>query len=253
MKIPVLMYHAVSWEKSLISISPDLFRQQMEWLYEQGYNAIPLSQLLNNLNKLKNLPKNTIVLTFDDGFASLYDHVFPLLVQFGFSGTIFLVSGYTGRSNDWPGQPSNVPLLPLLDWDQIREMDEYGIEFGAHTVNHAMLDQLNLEDSRKEILNSKDTIETQLNHKINTFAYPYGRFDKNMKDILKSDFLGACTTRVGLVSKVSDPYEINRVDVNYVNNPRIFRSMKNRTFPIYLSFRGLLRGIAQVALKRQYW
>jgi peptidoglycan/xylan/chitin deacetylase (PgdA/CDA1 family) len=253
MKIPVLMYHAVAWEQSLISISPDLFRQQMEWLYEQGYNAIPLSQLINNLNNQKNLPKNTIVLTFDDGFVNLFVHVFPILVKYGFSGTIFLVSGYCGQSNDWPGQPSNIPRMPLLNWDQIREMDEYGIEFGAHTVNHPILDQLEPAEIRREILNSKNTIEIQLSHKINTFAYPYGRFDKNIKDVLKSEFIGACTTKVGLVGIDNDPYEINRVDANYVKNPRIFRSMKNQTFPFYLYIRGLLRGIAQVALRRQYW
>lgn len=253
MNIPVLMYHAVSWEKSLITISPDLFRRQMEWLYEQGYHAIPLSQLIDNLNKQTDPPNDSIVLTFDDGFAGLFDNVFPILVEYGFSGTIFLVSGYCGRSNDWPGQPSNIPIMPLLDWDQIREMDEYGIEFGAHTVTHPMLDQLDNDEICTEIIHSKSQIETQLSHEICTFAYPYGRFNNYVKDVLKSEFVGACTTRIGLVSNDSDPYEINRVDINYVKNHWIFRNIKNKSFPTYLFIRNYLRNIAKSALKRQYW
>ncbi len=242
------MYHAISWDQSLISISPAIFRKQMDWLNERGYKAISLSRLINYLYRGKNLPKNTITLTFDDGFANLFDHVFPVLVRYNFSATIFLVSGYCGRNNNWPGQPSNIPLMPLLNWDQIREMDDYGIEFGAHTVTHPLLDHLDPDNLRTEILNSKNQIETQLSHKIDTFAYPYGRFNEDIKDVLKGEFLGACTTNVGLVSVNSDPFEINRVDANYVKSLWIFRSLETGFFPKYLYIRGLLRNVKMASL-----
>jgi len=243
------MYHTVSWDRSLISISPDIFQRQMAWLYQQGYHATSLSRFIQHPDTL---PQKTVVLTFDDGFAELYEHVFPLLVQYDFSATIFLVSGYCGGINDWPGQPADIPRMPLLEWEQIREMDASGIEFGAHTVTHPLLDQLEPDDIRKEILDSKRQIETHLDHRVNTFAYPYGRYNEFIKQVVRSEFLGACTTRVGLTGKDDDPYEMKRVDANYVSQLWMFRRLTSRSFPAYLVLRGFLRKIAGVVLNRQY-
>lgn len=246
------MYHAVSWDRSLISTSPEIFQQQMEWLHSQGCQAISLSQLVHQLDHAKNPRPKTVVLTFDDGFAGLFEHVFPILGRYNFSATVFLVSGYCGGLNNWPGQLADVPSMPLLDWDQIRAMDEGGIEFGAHTVSHPMLDQLEPDAIRKEIVESKQQIETHLDHEIDTFAYPYGRYNEFIKQIVKSEFHAACTTRVGLAGLHHDPFEIDRVDANYVSQLWLFKKLLSKSFPAYLNIRGFLRKLAGAALNRQY-
>ena len=252
-RFPVLMYHNIHPDTSIISTSPETFSQQMEWLYKQGYNAIELSFLIDHLRNGKEIPDNSIFLTFDDGYACLHKYVFPILLGYGFSATIFLVSGYCGRNNDWPGQLSNIPRMPLLDWDQIHEMDEHGIEFGVHTASHPKLDELNLDEIRDEIQGSKEFIERRLGHKITSFAYPYGRYNEIVKDIVKSEFLGACSTTIGLVNTSSDPYEIERIDINLVKELWVFRGLKSTSFPYYLKTRKTLRSASNVILNRQWW
>ena len=252
-QIPVLMYHVVHPDTSLISISPEIFSKQMEWLHDQGYHSIVFSELVDQLQNGNSIPNKTIVLTFDDGYASLYTYVVPVLLRYGFSATVFLVSGYCGRNNDWPGQLSEIPRMPLLDWNQIREMDESGIEIGAHTVNHPMLDRLEPDEMKKEIFNSKEAIERQLGHEISSFAYPYGRYNKTVKSHVISEFTGACSSKIGMVNLKSDPFEIERIDINYVKNMGWFRSLESKSFPYYLTARRSLRSISKVILNRSWW
>lgn len=252
-RFPVLMYHNIHPDTSVISISPETFSQQIEWLYKQGYNAIGLSLLIDHLRNGKEIPDNSIFLTFDDGYACLHKYAFPILLGYGFSATIFLVSGYCGQNNDWPGQLSNIPRMRLLDWDQIHKMDEHGIEFGVHTATHPKLDELNLDEIRDEIQGSKETIERRLGHKITSFAYPYGRYNETVKAVVKSEFLGACSTNVGFVNSSSDPYEIERIDSNFVKDLWMFRGLKSMSFPYYLTTRRTLRRASKVIVNREWW
>lgn len=252
-RFPVLMYHNVHPDTSVISISPETFVQQIEWLDTRGYKAIGLSYLIEHLRTGKEISENSIFLTFDDGYASLHKYVFPLLRNYGFSATIFLVSGYCGRDNDWPGQLSNIPRMPLLDWDQIQEMDRQGIEFGAHTTSHPMLDELNPDEIKDEIRGSKEFIEKRLGHKIISFAYPYGRFNKKVKTIVEGEYRGACSTLVGLANSSSDPFVIERIDINLIKELWMFRRIKSADFPYYLALRRSIRNISKSIFNRPWW
>lgn len=252
-RIPVLMYHNIQPDTSLISISPKRFSQQIEWLFQQGYKALGLSFLVDHLRIGKKIPENSIFLTFDDGYAGLYEYVFPLLLRYGFSSTIFLVSKYCGQNNDWPGQLSNIPKMRLLSWDQIQEMDEKGIEFGSHTASHPKLDELSSHEMEEEIRSSKEFIEERLGHEITTFAYPYGRFNEKVKNIVKREYSGACSTTIGFVNSSSDPFELQRVDINLIKDLWMFRGLKSEVFPIYLALRHSIRTMSRPLLNRQWW
>ena len=252
-RLPVLMYHNVHPDTSVISISPETFVQQIEWLDTRGYKAIGLSYLIEHLRTGNEISENSIFLTFDDGYAGLHKYVFPVLRNYGFSATIFLVSGYCGRDNDWPGQLSNIPRMPLLDWNQIHEMDEQGIEFGGHTVTHPMLDELNPDEIKDEIRGSKEFIEKRLGHKIISFAYPYGRFNKKVKMIVEGEYRGACSTIVGLANSSSDPYVIERIDINLTKELWMFRGLKSVAFPYYLALRSSFRSISKSIFNRPWW
>lgn len=250
--IPILMYHAIDPKPSLISLDPTIFAMQMSWLYENGYTPISQGNLAKSFFQNEPLPEKSIVLTFDDGYQSVYDHAFAVLKKYGFTATIFLVSGYCGKQNNWPGQPAEVPRWPLLNWQQIKEMDGSGIEFGAHGVNHAQLDLLESQAMQDEILNSKLMIQDQLGHEIFDFAYPYGKYNPKVKKFVSEVFASACTTKVGLSTIASDPYELERIEITYLKPPWLFHGLDRNWFPGYLKSRKVIRKVGGKFLRRNW-
>jgi len=252
MAIPVLMYHAIHPDRSPITLSPLVFSQQMNWLKTNGYQVISLRRLAEYLRNAEPLPERNIVLTFDDGYQSIYQNTFRVLLQFGFTATVFLVAGFCGGMNDWKGQPAGIPRLPMLNWDQAREMDQAGIDFGAHTINHARLDQLSNDQIRNEILGSRQIIADKLGHEIDSFAYPYGRYDQPVISLVRETFIAGCSTRLGLVTPKSSPHDLERVEVLYLQPAIIFRGMDQPWFPGYLSLRKNVRRVASSIFNRPW-
>lgn len=205
------------------------------------------------MNGAANIPERAIVLTFDDGFESLFQHGYPILSNYGFTATIFLVAGFCGKRNNWPSQPAGIPGISLLGWDQIREMDRNGIEFGAHTVNHPALDTLAAEDAKREIFESKDIIENKLGHHIEVFAYPYGRFNPMVKVFVSHAYKGACSTQVGYASQSSDLFVIPRIDVNYYKSPVLFRQLFRYISQPYLMARRLAHDAIGLFSNREWY
>jgi peptidoglycan/xylan/chitin deacetylase (PgdA/CDA1 family) len=246
------MYHALGEDASLIATPRAVFAWQMRWLHEHGYQVIPLSRLVQCLRNGHQLPPRSIVITFDDGFESVYTHAYPVLADYEFPATVFLVAGYCGLENNWPNQPAAVPSQPLMTWTQICELDRNGIEFGAHSITHPLLDQLVSGDVEREILDSKATVEDQVGHAIELFAYPYGRYNETVKRIVSRAYTGACSTRLGVVRPGSDPLALDRIEVHYVANLRLFQGLSRPWFSSYLGMRRLLRTAASTALRRPW-
>ncbi len=246
------MYHSVQVEDSIISISPDLFAWQMEWLSSQQSHVVSFGNLVEILVSGEPIPDNTIVLTFDDGMESLYWNAYPTLKKHGFTATVFLVAGHCGRGNDWSTQPDGIPKMKLLDWGQIKEMADNNIEFGAHTVSHPFLDTLPTGQAEWEISESKKIIEQNIGQKVEVFAYPYGRYNQEVRDVVSNMYSGACGTYNGYVDAAADRYAVQRIDVNYYKSPYLFRQLFNSVSPPYL----MLRQIARRAigrLKKRDW
>jgi peptidoglycan/xylan/chitin deacetylase (PgdA/CDA1 family) len=252
MQTSVLMYHSIDDSSSVVSISPTVFEWQMRWISDHGYQVLPLRQVVEKIKNGVGFPQTTISITFDDGYESVYQNAFPTLVRFGFPATIFLVSGYVGQINNWPGQPTSISQLTLANWDQIREMDQHNIEFGSHTISHPRLDQIPLEDARVEICNSKTIIEQKLGHAIDLFAFPYGKYNPTVLAEVENFYAGACSTELGLVSSRSKPFELERLEMFYLRDPLVFRSITRPLLNPYLSTRRWLRALTSNVLKRQW-
>src|SRR5690348_2083040 len=101
----VLTYHSLDNSRSVISLPPAVFRDQMEALAGSGTPVVPLSEIHNR--------PGAVSITFDDGFANIADHALPILQRFSFPATVFVVGGHCGGYNDWPSQPPGIPRLPL--------------------------------------------------------------------------------------------------------------------------------------------
>jgi len=148
------------------------FEAQMRYLRTRGYQAIPLDEV--PLAASDNSPwKKPVAITFDDGYRDTYTHAFPILQKHGFTATVMLVSECIGGRNTWNGDAS--ASAPLLSVEEIREMEQCGIRFGAHTATHPSLPDISFAQVRSELADSKAQLEQLLGQEIRTLAYPYGR------------------------------------------------------------------------------
>jgi peptidoglycan/xylan/chitin deacetylase (PgdA/CDA1 family) len=227
----------------VISTAPETFRRQMEHLFQNDYKTVSLKQLADDLTDKKTPPPKTVVLTFDDGFRNFLTEAFPVLEKYNFTATVFLVTDFCGKYNDWEGNPPALPRSKLLDWSEIKELSDYGIEFGSHTETHPDLTKISAEKIRAEITDSKSVIEDRLSEKVETFAYPYGRFNSESKRITAQNYGAACSTNLGKVGFDSDLLALERLDTYYLSNPKIFKRLTARSFDRYMTFRQTMRAV----------
>lgn len=150
--IPVLNYHKVDEQKIALSISSQEFEEQIKYLAKEGYHTITPSEMMNALEYGTPLPEKPIMITFDDGYLDNYTNAYPILKKYGFTATIFLVTGFIG----------NDPRF--MNWEEIKEMRANGFVFGSHTVNHKSLTELSYVELKNELLLSAEEIEQQLGH-----------------------------------------------------------------------------------------
>ena len=168
--VPILCYHRVGPGVSRMVISPATLAAQLQYLASNNYRVIRLTELTEFLAGRGQLPRRAVVLTFDDGHVSAYQHVYPLLRKYGFPATFFL---YTDFLNTQGG----------LSWAQIREMSASGlVEFQAHSKTHSNLivrrpgetDQQYRNRLDLEIRMPRDLIERHAATRVTSYAYPYG-------------------------------------------------------------------------------
>lgn len=206
--VPVLMYHhllapieAKKINASWMSVPPEVFDQQMNYLRQKGYQTISLAQLMSNL-KNNSLPAKPIVITFDDGYRELYDNLFPILKKYNFKATLFLISQFLDGER-------------YLDWWHVREMISSGlVEVGDHTLNHPSLTKDGEAEERNQIFGAKNILEQNLGQTVNVFAYPYGGYNQTSEKILKEGgFMAAVTTKRGNPVCAGLPYEIPRIRI----------------------------------------
>ena len=216
----------------------------MRSLHEQGYRSMLLSEVLSRLAHRRALPDNAVVITFDDGYQSVYAEAFPALQQYGFTATVFLITGYCGKFNDWPGHTSPVGRR-LLSWNEIRAMHRYGFEFGSHTVTHPDLTAISAEEADREIRVSKTSIQEHLGEAVKTFAYPYGKYSREVVEIVREQFVGACSADLGKATAGDHPHLLRRIDMYYLSTAAALGSISTRYLDWYLGLRQAGRYIRQ--------
>lgn len=239
--IPILTYHSIDDSGAVTSTSPAVFAQQMDFLWTNNYRSLPLSAAVNFIEERRPFPEKTFVITFDDGYENVYTDAFPVLQRYEFASTVFLITDYCGKQNDWPGHSPAVTRRSLLSWTQAREMQNYGTEFGAHTVTHPDLTKITLADAEREATRSKEMIQDQLGMKAGLFAYPYGKFNMAIRQMVKNHFEGACSTRLGKAKVNSDLFALSRLDMFYLSNPMFYKALSTMSLDVYLRCRHIMR------------
>jgi len=239
--LPVLTFHHIDDSPSVISFPREVFRKGIRKLHERGYQAFSLSEAADFLHRGDSFPDRSFVLTFDDGYQSVYKEVFPILNRYGMRATIFLTVGKRETAVMGENRLSSLDGRVMLSWGEIREMQRAGFEFGAHTLTHADLTRLPLNQAKSEIFDSKEIIEQALNARVSSFSYPYGHYNDHIREMVQEHFDCACSDRLGMISHKSDIYALERVETYYFRTDRLFHIMLTRLFPWYLLARSIPR------------
>lgn len=208
--VPILMYHYVSPLPSDadtirigLTVEPDLFESHLAYLRDSDYSTISLIDLHQALLTGMSLPENSIILTFDDSYIDHYITVYPLLLEYGFSGTFFVITG-RADTND----PNH------LNWAQITEMSANGMQMEAHTKDHLGLSNRNHEFLVYQILGSVESLEAHTNREIMMFAYPAGQYDEAVLQAMESiGIWRAVTTERGVLHTSDNAYQLSRLRI----------------------------------------
>lgn len=165
----ILVYHEVSsrFQLGITGVSPDRFTEHLRFVENLGLKFAPLRGLSNRS------VENSVCLTFDDAYQSFYDVVFPTLKERNIPATLFVITDYVGRTNDWD-VTLGLNRRKHLDWTQIRELSTAGVEIGSHTATHRDLTRLSDENRRRELYASQKDLEDQLGMEITSLAVPFG-------------------------------------------------------------------------------
>lgn len=188
--IPILMYHQVAElprkvDPHGLAVPPGQFEQQMAYLARNGFTCKSLAEAAGNFRNDSVDSARSFVLTFDDGYQDVLTTVWPILEKFGFTATVFLVSGCIGASSNWYGQ-EGARSASLLSWPEAHELAKRGFLLGSHTINHPYLTRLNTQAAVSEILNSKMVLENHLGQAVNYFSYPYSNCNAKIEDFVES-------------------------------------------------------------------
>jgi peptidoglycan/xylan/chitin deacetylase (PgdA/CDA1 family) len=218
--IPILMYHSISQPAGsadpsfkALCISPALFTAQVEYLYHSKYTFITVNQLTHAIKGESPFPDRPVVLTFDDGYADFYHHALPVLSHYRLAATLYIVTGFVGRTSLWLRSKRETGH-PILTWNQIAEISNSGIECGGHTQSHPKLDALPLAIARNEIKCSKDLLEQHLSREVTSFAYPYGYYTSSVRRLVKEvGFTSACAIKNCMSSDKTDLFTLERLAI----------------------------------------
>lgn len=231
----ILTYHSIDRSGSVISVTPEIFRKQMQVLADGGLTVVPLA-------RIREIPR-AVALTFDDGFRNFLEHAMPVLERHHFPATVFVVSGRCGKQNDWPGQWPGTPRLELMNWSELRTIVGRGVELGAHTVNHPDLTKLTNAAVHTQMADSRAEIERETGARVESFAYPYGAVNHDVRRAAQQCFATACGTQLRFVQPGSDPADLPRLDMYYLRRLLWFRQLMSPAGRGYVSMRNGLRRI----------
>ena len=207
-QMPILMYHAVhvmdpsEASNANLIVDPDLFEAQIKALSKAGYYFLTPEEAYKAFTENALPAKKVVWLTFDDGNEDFYTIAYPILKKYKAKATNNVITGFVKKGN-----------AGNLTVKQMKEMMAHGMSFQSHTVNHPDLSATDKATQKVELTDSIDFLENKLNTKVNTIAYPSGRYNQTTLDLAKKSYKLGLTTNEGLASAKDGLLSLNRVRI----------------------------------------
>jgi peptidoglycan/xylan/chitin deacetylase (PgdA/CDA1 family) len=206
-QVPVLCYHNIKEiskndgpKQKAYSISPDNFAWQIKALSDNGYTSITPDELKDYLNLQRSLPKNPIVITFDDGTKGQYEIGAGILDKYNFKGVFFIMTVAIGKKN-------------YMNQNQIKSLSDKGHIIGCHTWDHHKVTDFKKEDWLLQIVKPKKELEKITQKPVTSFAYPYGAWNLTAADSLRKYGFTAAFIFYGRQDSSVPLYSIERISV----------------------------------------
>lgn len=211
MKVPILMYHRavppggkIRYPKLEVYVHE--LREQLTYLKQAGYTPVTLEQFSDFLIEKKPIPRNPIIFTFDDGYKSFYELVYPILQELNFKASLGIITKYVHETR--PGA--------YVSWQQIKEMVDSGlVEVISHTNKHIDLRKASKNELIEELVDSKGVIKDRLNIDGNVLIYPYGAYNQGIIEETKKVYKMGISVGYGVNTYGANPWIIKRIEVTH--------------------------------------
>lgn len=240
--LPILTYHALDDDDAPTSTARSRFAETIARLVEAGFVGVDLGDWI-----ARGRPPivRGFAVAFDDGLRSILPGL-EILGRYGIPATVFLVTDYVGRDNDWPGRPPWVPREATLDWSEVAEFSRRGVAFGAHSRTHPRLDRAGIGAIARELDGSRDAIEAQLGRPCRLFAYPYGVSTRDVRERCRI-FDAAFGTGLGFASSRDDRRDLPRFDAYYLRSRQVLGRLIGGRIGPWLAARRAMRSARRIA------
>jgi len=222
-RFKILAYHFVGPSVGgRYEITQRAFGEQMDYLKTSGFSVISLERACEFMSA-GGIPERCVVITFDDGHATLSEYALPLLQSFGFPYTVFLPVDHVKERR------AGIPVrredkTDALTWEEIERLAGSGAAFGSHTMTHRALTSLSAPEMECELMESKKILDQRLHQNFVALAYPFGRYDQRVTD---------CARRCGYSAGLSFGNVLSnaaRTDLLRLRREQIVASMDQAQF-----------------------
>lgn len=195
--VPIFMYHEVGEGPNNLYLAEKNLYAQMKYLHDNGYQTITMARAREMLANKEDMT-GKVVLTFDDGYKSFYNVVWPVLKEFNQTATLYVISGLVGNDR-------------YVTWEQVKILADNGIEIGGHTRTHPLLARIDPGLLDEEISGGKKEIEAHIERPITSFCYPTGSYNRQViAKVKEAGYETATTMESGKASSKNDPFLLPR-------------------------------------------
>jgi len=221
LNIPIAMLHHVAEQPhpSLRqwSISHQKFIEFLDRIEEKGLQTTTFEEIVSGKLTTKDL-QNKLIITFDDCAAELFEFAIPELVKRKMKAVFYMPSDHIDGQNIWDIEEYNMASVKLMNRSQLQHLLQLGMEVGSHGEKHIKLNKLSKTDAYTDIAESKKTLEKLLNHRIYSFAYPYGVIPAQHREMLAK---AGYQFGLAIYTRFENKYSLRRFAINEADDQKI--------------------------------